>query len=190
MNTLKKIYKSKWFDRVLTTIIILLAIYILVIKFVGSVSTVDGTSMMPTLKDKQTLVYRNAYNNFKRFDIALIKVGDKLETNDEIYSSMHNENIVKRIIGLENETIKIQNESLYVNNKLVVQNFEHKQCKEFVYDKNNQPVDRNICNQEIKVPSGYVYVLGDNRSGSTDSRFIGPVKKDSIWGIAIDAKLK
>lgn len=190
MNKIKNFFKSKYFDRLLTITIIILGLYLIITKFVGSISNVEGTSMLPSLQNNQKLVYRNSYNNFKRFDIALIKVGDKLQVNDQLYSSMHGENIVKRIIGLENETVKIEGDKLYINNKIVKQNFNYKPCGKYVINQNNAIVDNNICKQTIKIPTGYVYVLGDNRSGSTDSRFIGPIKKDAIWGIALNAKLK
>lgn len=178
LQTVKKFYNSKAFDIILTILITLGVIYLLVINFVGSVSHVQGMSMDPTLKDNQNIIYRKSYGNFKRFDIALLTLGNKLSANDENYPTMHNENIVKRIIGFENEEIKIDGEKLYVNNKEIKQNFPHRLCEGVVKDARGMVLERNICNQTYIVPKGYVYVLGDNRSGSTDSRFIGAVKKD------------
>lgn len=189
MKTIKKIFNSKIFDWALTILIALGVIYLIVINFVGWFSHVSGHSMEPTLKDNQTLLYRKSYGNIKRFDIVLLKLGDKLEQNENSYTSMHGENIVKRVIGLEGEKIKIDGEKLFVNGKEVIQNFDKATCEDYMHFDNNTE-EKNICQQEYVVPKGYVYVLGDNRSGSTDSRFIGAIKKDWIWGLALDNKLK
>ena len=137
-------------------IYIILIIIVLIIKmFVVSPIRVNGASMNNTLFDKDIMIldeisYR--FNDIKRFDIVVV------ETKDEY--------LIKRVIGLPGETIKYEDNILYVNGKKVEENFSHKETKDF----------------EAVVPKGKYFVLGDNRTNSTDSRIIGPVSKSEIKG--------
>ena len=137
-------------------IYIVLVIIVLLIKiFVVSPIRVNGASMNNTLYDKDIMIldeisYR--FNDIKRFDIVVV------ETPDEY--------LIKRVVGLPGETIKYEDNILYVNGKKVEENFSHKETKDF----------------EAVVPKGKYYVLGDNRTNSSDSRIIGPIGRNQIKG--------
>jgi len=139
---------------------ILIIIAVLIIRtFIVTPAIVDGASMDYTLEDGQ-LVFINkfVYNvkDVERFDIVVLN-------NEE-----DNDRIIKRIIGLPNEKIEYNNNQLYVNGKLVEQNYEVEQTEDFtVVTKENE-----------------YFVLGDNRTNSADSRMIGPVSRKSIKGKA------
>ena len=89
----------------------------------------------------------------KRFDIVVIK-------SDGEY-------LIKRVIGLPGEKIRYEDNKLYVNDKYVEENFKHKQTMDI---------------DEIEIPKGEYYVLGDNRVNSTDSRIIGTIPLKEIKG--------
>ena len=137
---------------------ILIIIAVLLIRtFIVTPAIVDGASMDYTLEDGQ-LVFINkfVYNvkDVERFDIVVLN-------NEE-----DNDRIIKRIIGLPNEKIEYNNNQLYVNGKLVEQNYEVEQTEDFtVVTKENE-----------------YFVLGDNRDVSKDSRMLGNFNKKDIVG--------
>lgn len=79
---------------------------------------------------------------------------------------------VKRVIGLPNDKIRISNGNVYVNDILLVE----------PYIRNATQSDST---DEFIVPAGMVYIMGDNRENSYDSRKIGPVPIDHILGVVL-----
>ena len=137
---------------------ILIIIAVLIIRtFIVTPAIVDGASMDYTLEDGQLVFINKLVYNIKdveRFDIVVLN-------NEE-----DNDRIIKRIIGLPNETIEYNNNQLYVNGKLVEQNYEVEQTEDFtVVTKENE-----------------YFVLGDNRDVSKDSRMLGNFNKKDIVG--------
>ncbi len=137
---------------------ILIIVAVLIIRtFIVTPAIVDGASMDYTLEDGQ-LVFINkfVYNvkDIERFDIVVLN-------NDE-----DNDRIIKRIIGLPNETIEYNNNQLYVNGKLIEQNYEVKDTEDFT----------------VQLKANEYFVLGDNRAVSKDSRMLGAFNKKDIIG--------
>ena len=137
---------------------ILIIIAVLIIRtFIVTPAIVDGASMDYTLEDGQLVFINKLVYNIKdveRFDIVVLN-------NEE-----DNDRIIKRIIGLPNETIEYNNNQLYVNGKLVEQNYEVEQTEDFtVVTKENE-----------------YFVLGDNRDVSKDSRMLGNFNEKDIIG--------
>lgn len=137
---------------------ILIIIAVLIIRtFIVTPAIVDGASMDYTLEDGQLVFINKFVYNIKdveRFDIVVLN-------NEE-----DNDRIIKRIIGLPNETIEYNNNQLYVNGKLVEQNYEVEQTEDFtVVTKENE-----------------YFVLGDNRDVSKDSRMLGNFNEKDIIG--------
>ena len=69
---------------------------------------------------------------------------------------------IKRVIGVGGDTVRCTNDTLYVNNVKLVE--------PFLYPGSNQCKDDNFEGQSVTVPKGRLFVMGDNRSGSADSR--------------------
>jgi signal peptidase I len=87
--------------------------------------------------------------------------------------------LIKRVIGLPGDVIETRNGAVYVN--------DHRIDEPYLPDGTLTGDPSNGRNPSIErqtVPEGHVYVLGDNRSNSADSRYRGPIAIDSIVGRA------
>lgn len=106
----------------------------------------------------------------KNGDIAIIKKFNlKLEQNDIIVAKKNNKIIIKRLVALPGDTIKIENNLLYINDNKNDEIYTEKQ---------------GILTNEIKLNSGEYFVIGDNRQNSIDSRYeeIGRISEKEIEG--------
>lgn len=138
---------------------------LLFITFVAQFVTVNGHSMEPNLSDGDRLIIQKLSKDYAPGDIVVIK--DVLDRP-----------IIKRVVAVENQTVDFQDNELVVNGKTIPGS---------VYNiKNNittlSPEDS--AKFPLTVPDGHVFVLGDNREHSTDSRCadIGPIENEKIMG--------
>lgn len=135
--------------------IIVIILVLLIKRFVVSPIKVNGDSMYSTLKDKDIMILNiigYRFSDIKRFDIVVV--------------DGKNEYLIKRVIGLPGEEIEYKSNKLYVNGKLVKDKYGKKTTKDF----------------KTKVPKGSYFVMGDNRTNSLDSRYLGAFKKNKIMG--------
>ena len=139
--------------------IILLIVFIR--SFIVTPVRVNGESMYPTLKDREIMLLNKInyrFHDIKRFDIVVVNTKD--------------EKIIKRVIGLPGETLKVEDNTLYINGKEIKEDFLKEETADFDLE------DLGI----TKIPSDSYFVMGDNRDNSKDSRMIGPVKRSQIVG--------
>ena len=142
---------------------LIIAAAILIKLFIFTPIRVNGTSMLPNLKDGDIMILNEIgyrINGVKRFDIVVAHV--------------KGERLIKRVIGLPGETIEFKYNKLYVNGTLIEENFDHDDTKDFSLE--DIKVD--------KIPDNYYFLVGDNRNNSKDSRVIGLVHKSDISGKA------
>ncbi|MBR4262923.1 MAG: signal peptidase I [Bacilli bacterium] len=145
--------------------LIVILVILLIKKFVVTPVIVSGDSMYSTLHDKDVMILNRLYKpkDIKRYDIIVIRYNKK--------------NIIKRVIGLPGDTIECVDNQLYVNGKVI---------KEEYLDKGTITNDFSL--QDLfdvdTVPEGKFFVLGDNREVSLDSRSIGFIEPKDIEGQA------
>jgi len=148
---------------VLETVLPAILIALLINVFVGQATRVEGQSMEPNLHTDQRLVVEKMTYRFHgphRHDIVVLKLPNQ---GDEL--------LIKRVIGLPGETVEIRDGQVIINGEPLDEPF---------VDDGTQPGR----NGQVTVPPLHVYVLGDNRNHSNDSRSFGPVPIENIVGRA------
>ena len=140
-----------------------LLVIMLVTTFLFKHSVVEGDSMEKTLYNGDHLIISDLFYEPKRGDIVVC----------EDHSLPVNGPIVKRVIALGGDTVKIENSLVYVNGEFVYEG-------DYVYD-----VDLTQTLVEFVVPDGEVFVMGDHRRVSFDSEEFGTINEDAILGKVI-----
>ena len=133
---------------------------------------VSGNSMETTLHNGDfglMKTTKSAINNIKRFDIVIVEV-------DNDTSNKHD--IIKRVIGLPGEKIKIEeNGDILINGSVIEEPFLTAN-KSSTYKPNSY-----ACLNEYEIPNDAFFCLGDNRGASADSRSRGALSKDNVLGV-------
>lgn len=132
---------------------------------------VEGVSMQPTYEEGRLLSINKLgmyFDSLKRFDVVLFQ----LSGTEEIY--------VKRVIGLPGDEIHYQDDQLFINGKKVNEPFLDDEKNKVNKQTGNFTLEE-ITNK-TRIPKGHIFVIGDNRIQSRDSRHFGLVKIVDVIG--------
>ncbi|WP_311526021.1 signal peptidase I [uncultured Parvimonas sp.] len=130
--------------------------------FVVTSTIVDGRSMNPTVNHGDRLMVNKLFfmkKNITRGDII------------DFYVPSAKKYYLKRVIGVEGDTVEIIKDRVYLNGEMLEEN----------YVSTNVTTPHNE-NTKWVVPQGHVFVLGDNRSNSRDGRDLGTIPRSDIVG--------
>ncbi|MEG2775289.1 MAG: signal peptidase I [Acetivibrio sp.] len=161
--------KKGFFKELLLDILILAVCVLVIPRFVIQRTIVSGSSMESTLHDKDNLlVEKVSYLVGKpdRFDVVVFYP----------YGKEVNEYYVKRVIGLPGETIQIIGETIYIDGKILKEDY------------GKDPITfQGIAGEPLTLGNNQYFLMGDNREISYDSRYeeVGPVEEDLIVGRAL-----
>ncbi|MFR6071616.1 MAG: signal peptidase I [Faecalitalea cylindroides] len=152
------------------TFLICSLIVIFIHTFLFSPKQVSGRSMHPTLQNHQkgvTNVLNANINGIQRYDIVVAKIIENNETSE----------VIKRVIGMPNDTISCKDEVIYINGEPLDEPYLNTSYKDDWVSKNYY-FTKNF--SEVKLGEDEYFLMGDNRPLSQDSRDFGPVKKEQI----------
>lgn len=138
---------------------------ILIITYIARSFYIPSESMLPTLKvNDYILVNRFVYK------MALPSRGEIIVFHPPHVKDPANTDFIKRVVALENDVVEVADGVLYLNG--IPQN------EPFI----KEPIDADF--PAYRVPKGHVFVMGDNRNNSDDSRYWGPLPLENIVGKA------
>lgn len=160
----KKELRAELFSWLFTISITIFLVWIMV-NFIFGITVVKGSSMEPTLK-----TYDRLFVNKIGLVLDDLKYGDIVTFHNP---NDNKEHYIKRIIAVEGDVVEIIDSKVYVNGEKLKENYTKSKG------------DTEIANGSYwEIGNNEVFVLGDNRHISYDSRFFGPIDIDSIIGIA------
>lgn len=155
----------EWVQALVCSVLAVVVVFTFVIRLIG----VDGHSMVPTLQDGDRLLVLNAMldNDYEYGDIVVLRKDTFLE-----------EPIVKRVIATEGQTVDIDfvSGAVYVDGELLEEDYINEPT--YVEEGTEFP---------LTVPEGSIFVMGDNRNHSSDSRSsdLGTVDTRYVIGKAV-----
>jgi signal peptidase I len=149
---------------ILTIIVAFALVFGVVQPFIVQAFRIPSESMVPTLEVKDRILANKFIYRFTEPERGDIVVFDSVESDDDT--------LIKRVVGLEGDEIRVQGGLLFVNGE--------PQQEPYL---NEEETFRGYYGPSI-VPEGHVFVMGDNRDNSADSRVFGPLPSDNVKGEA------
>jgi signal peptidase I len=147
-------------------------IFAFIRTFFFSNYVVEGESMMPTLQDGNKLVVNKIgyeVSALHRFDVI-------------VFHANEDEDFVKRIIGVPGDKIEYINDELFINGKKYEEPFLEVYRQKTLDGRLTGDFTLTEITGEKSVPEGKLFVLGDNRLGSWDSRHFGFISATQVVG--------
>lgn len=155
-------------------LIIALLLAVLIRFFFFAPIVVEGQSMMPTLHHSDRMIVNKigyTISEPDRFDIV-------------VFHATEEKDYIKRVIGLPGDTIVYDNDILYINNEPYDEPYLDELKHQLGGSKLTYDFTLQEVTNEVSVPEGYLFVMGDNRQHSLDSRDIGLIPIDEVVGKA------
>jgi signal peptidase I len=156
---------SKWKELWdwIRSILIAVVLALLIRLFLFEVFVVEGRSMYPTLNETERLMVNKLIYHFDE-----PKLGDVV-----VFEFEPGRDFIKRVIGVEGDLIQIRDGRVYVNNSLLEEPYLLEDLNMHDYG-------------PVEVPSGYLFLMGDYRENSMDSRDprVGFVSFEALKGRA------
>ncbi len=156
---------------IVETLVLTLIIFFVIQTFVAQPYRVEQQSMERTLEPDQYVLVDKLTPRFDQYSRGDIVV---FEPPEAWVQGGPRTPFIKRVIGLPGETIEVKNGHVYVNGTRLEE--------PYIYDL--QPTTASEDPQTWTIPEGELFVMGDHRQASADSRAFGPIAEDTIIGRA------
>lgn len=145
----------------LVKIAFIFTVLVLLFTFMFGIYRNEDPSMIPAIKDGDLVMY---YRLDKRYS-----------ANDVLTTELDGRNVALRVIAVAGDEVDIHDGDLYINGSMQTEYGIYTETERF----------EGGADFPMKVPEGSVFVLGDNRYNSTDSRILGPVAVEDTGGKVI-----
>lgn len=167
---------------IVETMLTTLLLVVMLFSYVTRPVTVEGSSMEPTLHNQDRLVMFRLLYSPKQGDIVVVynSEGHVLDGAGEVVSSGYglHENIIKRVIATAGQTLYLNADEgvVYIDDQPIEEPYVNDIIR----------TDAGAFSYPITIPDGYIFVMGDNRNHSTDSRdsHVGLVAEENVLGKA------
>ena len=180
-----------------------LFIAVLFTQLVGTLVGVDGASMMPSFRNGERVVvpkyetwlHKAGIGQFSRGDVLIFRPPPGAVTSSFLGLWKYRPFLIKRLVGLPGDTVRLDRGEVYVNDRRVRQAFTTDYWTSQGCWDTRSPIANNAASdavllvknsKSITVPAGQYFLMGDNRTvnGSEDSRLFGTVPLQDVAGRA------
>jgi signal peptidase I len=169
---------SRWILELVSVVVVAILVAVLLRTFVVATYSIPSGSMEPTLQIGDRIVV-----NKLSYDLHGVDRG-----NIVVFTTPPNEDcagppvadLVKRVIGLPGEIISLQDGNVYIDGRLLPEPFLPANLRSDTYP--GPSGNAYALHHAYRIPEGDVYVMGDNRPESCDSRYWGPIRESTIVG--------
>lgn len=140
---------------------ILAALAAFLFLFVFGIARCTDASMFPAVKDGDLAVYYRTDKDYRQGDVVVLEVDGKTQ--------------IRRVAAVAGDTVDVREDGLFINGALQQENNIYEETQRY-----QEGIDFPVTLEE-----GEIFVLGDAREHSTDSRIYGPVKAEDTKGTVI-----
>ena len=157
-------------------IVVSFCLVVLVFTFVARPAVVVGDSMVKTLIDGETLIISPLADDYEYKDIVVFQIPENI-------GKQHGDAIVKRVIATEGQWVDVNLKTweVFVADSKEALDFAEPLDEYYVNYKEGKELAASIT-FPVQVPEGCLFVMGDNRSESYDSRAFGCIKEEYVMG--------
>ncbi len=160
---------------VVETLVLTLVIFLVIQNFVAQPYQVQQLSMENSLQPGQYVLVDKLtprFDDYNRGDVVVFSPPSGFDQDG------HGTPFIKRVIGLPGDTVEIHDGQVFVNGQVL--------SEPYIYpgDGQNQPTDAPSERDHWTVQPDELFVLGDHRGQSSDSRVFGGIRRDSVIGRA------
>jgi signal peptidase I len=169
---------ARWVVELVAVVVVAIIVAVLLRAFVVATYSIPSGSMEPTLQIGDRIVVDKLSYHLHGVDRG----------NIVVFTTPPNENcagppvadLVKRVIGLPGEVISLEDGKVYINGRLLPEPFLPPDIRTDTYP--GPSINGYALHRAYRIPAGEVFVMGDNRPQSCDSRYWGPIHESTIVG--------